>query len=162
MKFVPCQTINLLNINLILSSASISQTHLQILWCLVVAVSIFGHLKDTAVTLCPSRLKRFYWLFGTTFLNKKKHSKNHSLTLWECVMPAELTFARASALEMSLTYIALMCWKRNLPKHLWLRRIMLCTSEREEIWWARQKERSQPKLMILLTLSSFYFLWQLC
>ena len=58
--------------------------------------------------------------------------------------------------------IALMCWKRNLPKHLWLRRIMLCTSKLEEIWWARQKERSQPKLMILLTLSSFHFLWQLC
>ena len=93
---------------------------------------------------------------------QKKHSKNHFLTHWECVMPAELTFARASALEMSLTYIALMCWKRNLPKHLWLRRIMLCTSKLEEIWWARQKERSQPKLMILLTLSSFRFLWQLC
>ena len=162
MKFVPCQTINLLNINSILSSASISQTHPRLPWCLVVAVSIFGHLKDTAVTLCPSRSKRFYWLFGTTFSKQKKHSKNHFLTHWECVMPAELTFARASALEMSLTYIALMCWKRNLPKHLWLRRIMLCTSKLEEIWWARQKERSQPKLMILLTLSSAHFLWQLC
>ena len=115
MKYVPCHTNNLLNINSILSSASISQTHPRIPWCLVVAVSIFGHLKDTAVTLCPSRSKRFYWLFGTTFSKQKKHSKNHFLTHWECVMPAELTFARASALEMSLTYIALhWCVEREI------------------------------------------------
>ena len=159
MKYLRCQTNNLRNINSILSSASISQTHLRIPWCLVVAVSIFGHLKDTAVTWCQSSLKRFYWLFGTTFRIKRNTAK---IILWHLEnVWCQLNW-RLLELCKCLSYIALMCWKRNLPKHLWLRRIMLCTSKLEEIWWARQKERSQPKLMILLTLSSFHFLWQLC